>query len=716
MRALLLALLTLSAAAQNREAVLAEFDELLRIPNTAASPQDLRRNADWIRAALEKRGAAARLLEVPNAVPAVFGELRTPGAKQTVLFYAHYDGQPVDPSKWQGSAPFEPSLRGASPTDPEARLYARAAADDKAPILAMLAALDRLRRAGRTPSVNLKFLFEGEEESGSKNLGRILAAHRETVASDFWLICDGPVHQSRRMQLYFGARGVTGFDLAVYGPRRELHSGHYGNWAPNPAMTLARLLASMKDDEGRVTIQGFYDGVAPLSPSELAALNSEPPVDEALLREFWLHRPEASPRRLIEAINQPSLNIRGLSAGATGSAAANVVPARAEASIDIRLVKGIAPLAIVEKVKDHIRAQGFFLAENREPTAAERLAHPRVASIHAKEGGYRAVRTSTDLPASRQVIATLEALHGPIVKMPTLGGSVPLAIIEDVVHVPLIGVPIVNHDNNQHSHNENLRIQNLWDGIRTMEALFTMRPPRGPATEPLATAPKSAGGWASASAVYTEETRRGRMYQPPAFREDRLEVLQTLIRSHPLATLITAGPGGLQANLIPFALIEAGGKGTLRAHLAKANPQLEALKAGADTLVVFHGPQAYITPSWSPSKREHGRVLPTWNYVVVQVRGTPRVIEDPAWLRAQIEALTHSQESPRPEPWHVSDAPEPYVTTQLAAIAGIEIPILSIEGKWKMSQNRPAADRRGIRDGLRAEGVSPAAARLVDPD
>lgn len=471
---LLAAVLTFSANAQPRDAILAEFTELLKIPNTARTPQDLRRNAEWIRAALEKRGVSAKLLEVPNAIPAVFGELRTPGARQTVLFYAHYDGQPVDPSKWLGSAPFDPSLRGATPADPEARLYARGVADDKAPIMAMLAALDGLKTKSQPLTINVKFLFEGEEESGSKNLGRILEAHRETVQSDFWLICDGPVHQTRRMQLYFGARGVTGLDLTVYGPHRELHSGHYGNWAPNPAMTLARLLASMKDDEGRVTIRGFYDGISPLSETEIAAIQAAPPVDEALLREYWLNRPEASPRSLSEAINQPSLNIRGISSGATGTAAANVVPARADASIDIRLVKGIDPAAIVAKVKDHIRAQGFFLVENREPTEAERLSHPKVAAIQTKETGYRAVRTSMDLPVSRQVIRAVESAHGPIVKMPTLGGSVPLAIIEDVVHVPLIGVPIVNHDNNQHSHNENLRLQNLWDGIRTMEALFTM--------------------------------------------------------------------------------------------------------------------------------------------------------------------------------------------------------------------------------------------------
>ncbi len=202
------------------------------------------------------------------------------------------------------------------------------------------------------------------------------------------------------------------------------------------------------------------------------------------------------------------------------------------------------------------------------------------------------------------------------------------------------------------------------------------------------------------------------MYQPAAFREDRLEILHALIRAHPLATLITAGPGSLIANLVPFILADTGGKGTLRAHIAKANDQVNALRAGAETLVVFHGPEAYITPSWYVSKREHGRVVPTWNYVVVQVRGTPRVIDDPAWLRAQIGDLTSAQENQRSTPWKVTDAPEPFIFGQMKAIIGVEIPILTIEGKWKVSQNRSAADRQSVQEGLQHDGMGEMA-RLV---
>jgi len=195
------------------------------------------------------------------------------------------------------------------------------------------------------------------------------------------------------------------------------------------------------------------------------------------------------------------------------------------------------------------------------------------------------------------------------------------------------------------------------------------------------------------------------MYQPPHFREDRLAVQHALIREQPLGLLITAGPGGLQANHLPF-LIDAGKseRGTLRAHLARANPQWGELTAVAECLVVFQGPQQYISPSLYPTKREHGKVVPTWNYITVHAWGRPQVIDDAAWLRHQVEDLTSHNEGSRPTPWYVSDAPEPFVAVQLKGIIGIEIPIAHIEGKWKVSQNRPAIDQTGVVAGLRGKG------------
>ncbi|MGH9575527.1 MAG: FMN-binding negative transcriptional regulator [Candidatus Acidiferrales bacterium] len=203
------------------------------------------------------------------------------------------------------------------------------------------------------------------------------------------------------------------------------------------------------------------------------------------------------------------------------------------------------------------------------------------------------------------------------------------------------------------------------------------------------------------------------MYQPLAFKEERLDTLHALIRAHPLATMITAGAGGLLANLVPFILVDVGNNGTLRCHVARANDQVEALRAGAGTLVVFQGPEAYITPSWYASKKEHGRVVPTWNYVVVQVRGMPRLMEDSAWIKEQISHLTSIHEGQRAKPWAVTDAPESYIEGQIKAIVGVEIPIATIEGKWKASQNRPETDRHSVEEGLRQEALNEMAALVA---
>ncbi|MDO8875907.1 MAG: FMN-binding negative transcriptional regulator [Pseudolabrys sp.] len=195
------------------------------------------------------------------------------------------------------------------------------------------------------------------------------------------------------------------------------------------------------------------------------------------------------------------------------------------------------------------------------------------------------------------------------------------------------------------------------------------------------------------------------MYQPPHFREDRREVQHALIATHSLGLLITAGPGGLQANAIPFLIdAAASANGTLRAHLARANPQLRELTAVDECLVVFQGPRTYVSPSLYPTKQETGKVVPTWNYITVHAWGHPQVMDDAAWLRTQVDDLTRHKEAPRVAPWQVADAPEPFVAAQLKGIVGLEIPVARIEGKWKVSQNRNAADRAGVARGLRGEG------------
>jgi acetylornithine deacetylase/succinyl-diaminopimelate desuccinylase-like protein len=451
--------------AAHEQAILAEFTGLLAIPNVASDGPNIRRNAAAVSAILEKRGVKTRLLEVPGAPPVVFGEIDTPGASRTVIFYAHYDGQPLDPKEW-ATPPWQPMLR-------DGRIYARSASDDKAPIIAIATALDALKAAGIPLRSNIKFVFEGEEEAGSPHLASILAKYKDLLASDVWLICDGPVHQSRRQQIVFGARGITQLDITVYGPKRELHSGHYGNWAPNPAMMLARLLASMKDDNGRVTIGHFYDGIQPLSETERRAVAEAPDVDRDLMRELWLGGTEGGGKKLVELLNLPSLNIRGMSAARTGAQASNVIPASATASIDIRLVKGIDHDAAAARVIEHIRKQGYYIVD-RDPDAQTRLSHAKVAKVVVEPGGYNAARTSMDLPISQLVLRTAESARGPVIELPTMGGSVPLYMIEETLHAPTITVPIANHDNNQHSFDENIRLENLWDGIDLLAALLAM--------------------------------------------------------------------------------------------------------------------------------------------------------------------------------------------------------------------------------------------------
>jgi acetylornithine deacetylase/succinyl-diaminopimelate desuccinylase-like protein len=354
---------------------------------------------------------------------------------------------------------------------PEWRIYARSASDDKAPVIAVLAAIDALRAANIPLSVNLKFFFEGEEEAGSTHLPAILEKYADRLKGDVWLLCDGPVHQTRRMQVYFGARGITDLEMTVYGPARPLHSGHYGNWAPNPAVVLANLLAGMRGPDGRIRIAGFYDDMRPLTDTEKRAVAEAPDVDAQLKNELGLAWTEGDGKSVTEQIMLPALNVRGIRAGNVGATAQNAISTEASASIDFRLVPNQTPEKVRQRVENHLRQQGFHIV-SKTPDMETRRQHPRVIKLEWG-AGYPPARTSMELPLSRAVVRLIEdALGAPIVKMPTLGGSVPMYLFLDVLKTPVIGVPIANHDNNQHGANENIRIQNLWDGIEIFAVLL----------------------------------------------------------------------------------------------------------------------------------------------------------------------------------------------------------------------------------------------------
>lgn len=475
---------TITVSADTREwrvahekEIVRELVELLAISNLAGDAANITRNANAIQTMLERRGVTARQITLDGAPPIVVGDLAAPGATRTIAFYAHYDGQPVDATQWK-SEPWSPVMRdakgndvdwrGAKALDPEWRLYARSASDDKAPIVAMLTALDALRVANIKPRVNLRFVFEGEEEAGSPHLAAFIAKYPEVFRTDAWIICDGPVHQSRRAQLAFGARGIQTLDLTVYGPARALHDGHYGNWVPNPIVALTHLITSMRDESGLILIDGFYDDVIRPTQTERAAVAAMPPVEAELRGEFQIARTEGE--SLNERIMLPALNVSGIQSGGVGEKASNSIPVSARVAIDFRLVPAQTPDAVKAVVERHLVTRGWTIVRE-DPDAETRRTHAKIVRVRWGSG-YPPARTRLDLPLSNQIAALMKSAGHDPVRLPTMGGSVPIYLFQQPGNIPTIVLPTVNHDNNQHAANENLRLQNLWDGIEIFAALF----------------------------------------------------------------------------------------------------------------------------------------------------------------------------------------------------------------------------------------------------
>jgi acetylornithine deacetylase/succinyl-diaminopimelate desuccinylase-like protein len=457
----------------HRQDILSEFTQFLAIPNIASDRDNIRRNADALKGMMEKRGLTPQLLEAstPDAPPVVYGEWRVPHAKHTIVLYAHYDGQPVNPAEWS-TPPFTPTLKKASSdTDPETRLYARGAGDDKLGVMVILEAVDTLRALHKTPTDNIKIVFDGEEEAGSPHLQQILESHKSLLDSQLWVVCDGPIHPSGRKMVVYGARGDMNVDLTIYGPTHPLHSGHYGNWVANPAFTLSRLLASMKDEHGRVLINGWYDDVTPLGELEHHAIKEAAAFDDGVRRQLGIYAPETE-RSLAAATAMPSLNINGMRSGNIGAQASNMIPDSATAVLDLRLVLGNDVHKQYEKLVGFIKGKGYYVID-REPTAEERLEHPLIANIKMRPGVYDAARTPMDNPLARAIADAVRASSDqPVIELPTSGGSLPLSVIEKALGTHGIDVPTANYDDNQHAANENLRLGNLWEGIVTYAALL----------------------------------------------------------------------------------------------------------------------------------------------------------------------------------------------------------------------------------------------------
>ncbi len=470
---------------QDREAeILEDFVELLSIPNVATNLSDMERNAEHIVGLLESRGLKTQRLSAGGA-PYIYAALNKPGATETILIYAHFDGQPVQEENW-AYPPFSPTLldgsvkAGAQAIDiagvsgsfhPDWRLYARSAGDDKMPIVALVHTLDALAANGIPLTVNLKLLLDGEEEQGSPTIARIIEENASLFDADLLLFCDGPMHQSRQAQLVFGVRGSTTVDITTYGATRPLHSGHYGNWAPNPVIQLTHLLASMRDESGRILVDGYYDDVAPLSELERDAIANMPDVTETLKNELSIHTPEGDGKRLEELISLPAINVRGIQAGGVGADGRNIVLSTATASLDLRLVPDQTPKRAVELVKAHLAAQGFHVVFE-EPTADILRAHEKVAKLDWHDAGYPALRTALDQPMSLRLTELMRLIAPDLIVTPTMGGSLPLHEFGSRLDAPIIILPFANHDNNQHAENENIRLKNIWDAMQIYGAVL----------------------------------------------------------------------------------------------------------------------------------------------------------------------------------------------------------------------------------------------------
>lgn len=459
--------------------------DLLSIPSDAHFPEHVTANVAWINSAFDSRGFETTVLET-GGPPLLLAERNVDPAAKTVLIYLQIDGQPVDPSKWNQPDPYTPVLKAQrdgqweiidwdnleGELNPEWRVFARAASDAKGPVAMFLTALDILNAEGLTQTHNLKVIMDFEEELGSPHLPAAVEKYKQELAADMLLIYDGPRHTSNRPTLVFGARGIATLSLTVFGPKRPQHSGTYGNYVPNPAIRLSRLLAGMEDDEGRVIIPGFYDGIE-IAPEVRAVINSVPDDEAAIRRSIGIKNPDRVADTYQESVQYPSLSILGLESAWVGSQARTIIPATATAELDIRLVIESEPERLVGLVRQHILDQGFHIIKGETPTDDERADYDKLISFDY-EVSYAAFRTPLSSPAGVWTErALMRAFGEPPIKIRTGGGSIPISPFVASLGLPAILVPAVYIENNQHSPNENLRLGNYIDGIRAYLAILT---------------------------------------------------------------------------------------------------------------------------------------------------------------------------------------------------------------------------------------------------
>jgi acetylornithine deacetylase/succinyl-diaminopimelate desuccinylase-like protein len=468
--------------AARRRGIVTSFVEFVRLESVSQEPAKVRATGEWLAGQLRARKLDGRVLET-GGNPAVFGERRVPGATRTLLLYCHYDTKPIPLNGWLQPNPIEPVFRrglaedGVAPaaldqiTDDqlgEFRMYARGTSDDKGPIWCHLHALDLMDAVGLAAKVNVKLIFDGEEEIGSPYFGAFCEKHRDLLAADACIITDGPKHASGRPTIAGGARGVGKIELELEAAKRDLHSGNYA--VPNPAWKLNGLLASMATPDGVPLIEGFEEDVVPPSGAEKVMMAALPFDRAALEKDVGVQVPADF---LDRTMFHPTLTIRGLHSGFLGKEANTIIPHKATVLLEVRMVKNMRWEKVLARLKEHIRSQGFAVIDDPKAPLPDTLRGKAVRVLSTT--GYDPAKTSLELEVSREIIATVERAHGgeKAVLMPTLGGSVPIFAFTDILKLPTLIVPYANANNRQHSPNEHLRLDHLFQGVRTTAQLLT---------------------------------------------------------------------------------------------------------------------------------------------------------------------------------------------------------------------------------------------------
>lgn len=467
--------------------VIEKHRRFVSIPNVSAVKADMYKNVDFIKPEFEKLGFNVQLLE-SSTLPVFFADKIIDVKAKTILFYFHLDGQPVNPDNWDQEDPFTPVLKEQNGKgewvtidwsninkriDPEWRIFGRAAADDKGPVTMVLSAMKLLEDEGTALAYNVKIILDLQEEAGSHGFLSTLEKYKNHYAADYMIIMDGPAHNSNKPTLTFGCRGVAWFSMTVYGAKLPQHSGHYGNYAPNPVFSMSHLLASMKNDNGRVTIDGYYDGIE-IGPEIKALLAYVPDNENEIRLGLGIHQSDDVGRGYQESLQYPSLNVRHIETSWKGPGVKTVIPEFVTAHIDVRLVAETDGAQQLRKIKNHIQKQGYLLLD-REPTDTERLQNRKIVKFEGHPG-VNAFRTDMNTPIGQKLISNLEILYGEKpVTIRTMGGTVPIIPAIKTLNIPAVIVPMVNMDNNQHNPNENLRIGNIIQGIKMSMSILTMK-------------------------------------------------------------------------------------------------------------------------------------------------------------------------------------------------------------------------------------------------